>query len=317
LVLPEGALDSEIEISVTSVSGSPSGFHPLSNIYRFEPLGTEFAVPVSITLPYDSGKLLHHESGVRVWWGYSMDSTWVPLEGSVNTSAKTVTGTTDRLAFAASGEIDKELAIICHTAPDENCNIQIDSEHCLAKGVLDLNHPGFYGEPVYYIFPQVHNYMPTGNGDIDPMAVQLIKASISYEWLAGRDSLTTLGHDDLLALEEGQFDIYLSGVISAADSSGNPGMLVTHLRIIPPDVGVQLTALGENADDFVLGAHVTISGTSLGGVDKKTNDFVHPIELCWGCLNEVCCADLSPYYPACQPGQDDNSLLPCECFPPD
>jgi hypothetical protein len=317
LSVPEGALDSEIEISVTNVSGSPAGVHTLSKIYKFEPVGTEFSVPVSITLPYNSGKVVHQESVVRVWWGYSMDSTWVPLEGSVDTSAKTVTGTTDRLAFAASGDIEEELAIICHTAPDENCIVQVDTDYCLAKGVLDLNHPAFSGEPAYYIFPQVHNYMPTGDGDLDPMAVQLIKASISYEWIVGRDSLTTLGNDNLLILEEGTFDTYMSGVISAADSSGNPGIFITHLRAIPPDVGVQLTELGENADDFVLGVHVTISGTSLGGVDKKTNDFVHPIELCWGCLSEVCCTDPYTYYPACQPGQDDNSLLPCECQPID
>jgi hypothetical protein len=246
-----------------------------------------------------------------------MDSTWVPLEGSVDTSAKTVTGTTDRLAYSASGEIQEEIAILCHTAMDANCNFQFDPEFCLAKGILDLNHPAFNGEPVYYLWPHVLNYMLTGGGDIDPMAVQLVKASISYEWLVGRDSLEPLGHITLLALEEGRFDIYLSGVISAADASGNPGRIVTHLRVIPPDVGVQLAALGENADDFVLGVHVTISGTSLGGVDKQTNDFVLPIELCWGCLDVVCCAGLYEYYPACHPGQDDNSLLPCECYPPD
>jgi hypothetical protein len=268
-------------------------------------------------LPYDPGKVSNQESGVRVWWGYDMDSTWVPLEGSVDTSAKTVTGTTDRLALAASGEVQAEVVILCHTAMDAQCNIQVDSESCAAKGVLDLNHPGFFGEPVYIIFPQILNYLPAAGGDVDPMALQLIKASISYEWLVGRDSLAPLGHQTLLALEEGGFDMYLSGVVSAADGSGNPGRMVTHLRVIPPDVGVQLTALGEDANDLVLGMHVTIEGTTLGGVDKQTNEFLHPIELCWGCLDEVCCTGLYEYYPSCHPGQDNNSLLPCDCVPPD
>jgi hypothetical protein len=188
---------------------------------------------------------------------------------------------------------------------------KIDPEYIRTRGFLDLNHPiyGTPAEPIYYFFPQIHNYMPTNlstcNCELDAMAIQLSKATISYEWLIGRESLTTYGHGTLLGLEEGKFDIYLSGVVAAADQSGAPGQFVTHLRLIPPNVGTQLAALATDAEEFVLGVHVTIKGTTLGGVDMESNEFVYPIEFCWGCLS-FSCPDGT--YPSCQPGQDTNTL---------
>jgi len=216
--------------------------------------------------------------------------------------------------FVGCIENDKSLVIIQNVAPDDSCLYQIDPEYIRTRGFLDLNHPNFGtpAEPIYYFFPQIHNYMPTNlstcNCELDAMAIQLRKATISYEWLIGRDSLETYGYGTLVGLEEGEFDIYLSGTVAAADSSGSPGQFVTHLRLIPPNVGAQLAALGTDAEEFVLGVHIQIKGTTLGGVDIESNEFVYPIEFCWGCLTTATCPDGS--YPACQPGQDSN---PLEC----
>lgn len=208
-------------------------------------------------------------------------------------------------------ENDKSLVIMYNVAPDDSCVYQIDPEYIRTRGFLDLNHPAYGSppEPVYYMFPQIHNFMPTNlstcNCELDAMAIQLRKATISYEWLIGRDSLGPLGYNTLLALEEGEFDIYLSGVVEPADSSGSPGQFVTHLRLIPPNVGTQLAALGTDAKDFVLGVHVIINGTTLGGVEIGSNEFIYPVEFCWGCLSSSC---PDGTYPSCQPGQDSNSL---------
>ena len=208
---------------------------------------------------------------------------------------------------------DKSLVIMHNVVADDSCIYQIDSEYMRTRGFLDLNHPvfGTPAEPIYYFFPQVHNFMPTNlstcNCELDAMAIQLKKATISYQWLIGGDSLTPLGHGNLLALEEGTFDIYLSGVVAAADTSGKPGQFVTHLRLIPPYVGTQLAGLSTDAEEFVLGVHVTIKGTTLGGVDMESNEFVYPIEFCWGCLSYTC---PDGTYPSCSPGQDSN---PLEC----
>lgn len=211
---------------------------------------------------------------------------------------------------------DKSLVIMHNVVPDDKCILQVDPDYIRTRGFLDLNHPNFGtpAEPIYYFFPQIHNFMPTNlstcNCELDAMAIQLKKATISYEWLIGRDSLAPLGLDNLLALEDGRFDIYLSGVVAAASQSGDPGQFVTHLRLIPPDIGTQLAALSTSAEEFVLGVHVTIKGTTLGGVDMDSNEFVYPIEFCWGCLTSTC-PDGS--YPACNPGQDSN---PLECEEP-
>lgn len=217
--------------------------------------------------------------------------------------------------FVGCVENDRSLVIIHNVVADESCEYQIDPEYIRTRGFLDLNHPvfGTPAEPIYYFFPQIHNYMPTNlstpNSELDSMAVQLRKATISYAWLIGRESLTTYGVGDLTRLEEGEFDIYLSGTVAAADSSGKPGQFVTHLRLIPPNVGSQLAALSTDAEEFVLGVHVKIKGTTLGGVDIESNEFVYPIEFCWGCLTATC-PDGS--YPACHPGQDSNDPAMCE-----
>ena len=220
------------------------------------------------------------------------------------------------MGFVGCVENDKSLVIIHNVVPDESCIYKIDPEYIRTRGFLDLNHP-FFGtpsEPVYYFFPQIHNYMCTNlntscNCELDAMAVQLRKATISYEWLIGRESLTTYGHGTLLGLEEGEFDIYLSGTVAAADDSGKPGQFVTHLRLIPPNVGAQLAALSTDAEEFVLGVHIKIKGTTLGGTDIESNEFVYPIEFCWGCLTATC---PDGTYPACQPGQDLNDMELCE-----
>lgn len=218
--------------------------------------------------------------------------------------------------FVGCVDNDKSLVIIHNVVADESCEYKIDPEYIRTRGFLDLNHQSFGvpPEPIYYFFPQIHNYMPTNlstcNCELDAMAVQLRKATISYEWLIGGESLGTYGLGDLARLEEGEFDIFLSGTVAAADTSGKPGQFVTHLRLIPPNVGSQLAALGDNASEFVLGVHVKIKGTTLGGVDIQSNEFVYPIEFCWGCLTATPCADGS--YPACKPGQDSNNPALCE-----
>ena len=106
LVIPEGALDSVVDFTISKVSGTPSGFNATSRIYEFGPVGTTFKVPVSLTLPYDPDQLLQQESSVRVWWSDSINGQWTVLRGAVDTSQKTVSGDTNHLSFCVSGEYE-------------------------------------------------------------------------------------------------------------------------------------------------------------------------------------------------------------------
>ncbi len=104
LVIPNGALDSEVEFTISKTSGNPAGFHATGQIYEFRPVGTTFKDPVSVTLPYDPDQLLRQESSVRVWWSDSIDGQWTILTGTVDTSKKTVSGNTNHLSYGVSGE---------------------------------------------------------------------------------------------------------------------------------------------------------------------------------------------------------------------
>ena len=106
LVIPEGALDGEVEFTISKASGNASGFHATGQIYEFGPVGTTFKDPVSVTLPYDPVQLLRQESNVCVWWSDSIDGQWTVLAGTVDTSKKTVSGSISHLSFGVSGEYE-------------------------------------------------------------------------------------------------------------------------------------------------------------------------------------------------------------------
>lgn len=190
-----------------------------------------------------------------------------------------------------------ELVILRNVIPDENCEFHAGSEHFLPRGILDLDHPayGVPGEPIYYMHPEI-----TGTPGI-----QLRGATMKYRWLIGRESLTAYGLNVLLGLEEGDLFYPLSGELAFKDEEGNLRAVVQSIRLIPPNVGAQLAALGSDAEEFVLGVHIVLKGSERDGGDVESNKFIYPIEFCWGCLT-VACPDGT--YPACYPGQDGNWL---------
>ncbi len=56
LDVPEGAVDEGVDLAVTYLDPEvdfPAGFESIGGIYAFTPHGTQFNVPVTITLPYD------------------------------------------------------------------------------------------------------------------------------------------------------------------------------------------------------------------------------------------------------------------------
>ena len=192
---------------------------------------------------------------------------------------------------------DHQVVILCALAMDENCAVSDDPEHCLSTGMLDLNHPGFSGEPVYYLHPLILNHSAYTD-------VQIKNAVLSYEWQRGRDILKNR-YDlrSLLEIENGSFSIYWSDVVSA--NSQEFFDFLEHLRSIPPDVGKQLSLLGDDSDKFTLGVSISVRAEAPDGTMIKSNELLFPIELCWGCLSGVC-PDGS--YPSCTPGQDGHFL---------
>lgn len=203
------------------------------------------------------------------------------------------------LSSCGFGVDEPPLTLLCALTMDEECKVSTNPDHCLSKGLLDLNHPAYDGEPVYYLFPLVKKRS-------SDELVQINKATLSYEWLEGNDLLKR--RDDLrplLEFEDGGFDVYFRGVVSP---DVEKVALKVHLRAIPPEIGSQLISLGVDAESFTLGVYLRVRSEGTDGALLYSNRLLFPIEFCWGCLSEVC---PDGTYPACLPGQDGN-IISCE-----
>ena len=89
LIVPAGALPSDVELTVTvttePVPGSFTGFSP---VYRFEPAGTTFAMPVEVRLPYAGDAEI-----ASVFWTHGEGDTFVALPTRVE-GGEAITETT-------------------------------------------------------------------------------------------------------------------------------------------------------------------------------------------------------------------------------
>ncbi|MBW1810427.1 MAG: hypothetical protein JRJ87_19680 [Deltaproteobacteria bacterium] len=227
------------------------------------------------------------------------------------------------LAAGCSEDDEKTLYIAFAAAPTDNCKVSVQKSEpydYLSYGTLDLGHPYFDNEPVYYLYPQIHNYVVSefDNIRVDPAGdfLQIEKAIVTFEWLSGREVLEASPDLAPLLSMETDFELktYPNIIIFLPKEAGDPDQIVTIVRLITPDVGNMLTGLQnqtpENLSKLILGAHLRFEGHTFDGREIVSNDFVFPIEFCWGCL-DVACRDENNNligYPACRPGQDSNPL---------
>lgn len=220
---------------------------------------------------------------------------------------------------------DKSLVILFNVAPDDDCSWKVQDTGgatFIGHGLLDVTFYKAPLAPVYYWTPQVANYMPTNvNADIrevDAMRVTLEFAAITYEWLVGREILLAdAAYQSALELESlPEVSVPLGISVGAGGSDGEPGQTVFTMRLIDPAVGSQLAVLAAlpaiDIYRLVLGVHVVMRGTTVGGTNVSSNEFVYPIYLCAGCLTAECCPGTPAQFLAtgCRPGQD--SVGTCE-----
>ncbi|HUU02059.1 MAG TPA: hypothetical protein VM425_11495 [Myxococcota bacterium] len=233
---------------------------------------------------------------------------------------------------------DKSL-VISFASPlsDTDCLAQIQTGGSfvyISRGLLDIGHPAFGGYPQYSSSFQMENRLVANAnediGELEANDIQLRKGMVSYEWLDGRDVLEAPENavSPVLMLEnQVEVDTYISGLVGAG-SGDSPGVIVTSIRLVSPQVGSSLMLLQNivnpvDLDRVVLGLHLRIEGETLGGRDVESNDFVFPISFCSGCLGTgtSACKDENgadildingnPIYPGCRPGQDTNADLTC------
>jgi hypothetical protein len=96
VAIPAGALAADITVTVTPVS-SPGG-GALGTVYEIGPTGTQFSSPVTLLLHYDSGNLNGVSEGSLRVATFAAGNWQILAAAAVDTSTKTVTGTTTHLS---------------------------------------------------------------------------------------------------------------------------------------------------------------------------------------------------------------------------
>jgi hypothetical protein len=214
----------------------------------------------------------------------------------------------------------KSLVIAFNVAPDDSCKftVQTGTQYIYyPSGELDVK-----ASLVYWLTPQIENYLPsnlnTSEKDLNTMSVQVERAEVRYTWLVGRSIIES--YPDLIAIEsQDPFIAPISGVVSAADDTGEPGKMLTSIPLLSAQAGDSISQLGASDlfDDLynvVLGARVRVYGHTLGGTPVRSGEFVYPLYFCSGCtVGYMCCAGTATETLAifCIAGQD--SHLPCSC----
>ena len=232
-------------------------------------------------------------------------------------------------ALGGCVENDKSLVIIGVAPLSDTGELPApDPTEWLSAGALDVCHPGFGGAPSFSVNMQINNYI-IGNCNLDNnalecMGVNLHKVVVSYKWLSGRQALLSSRAPKLVDLEKSTQDIWLSARIGPASDCNSPGKTMSRIsHVINQATGTELSALGTDADDLVLGLQMKAYGTTAGGMDIESNEYLFPIRLtCLGLAVRCCtefpeasglypCTDPMSHYAGWEPGQD-LARLPCE-----
>jgi hypothetical protein len=116
VTVPAGALPSDVTITVASAAAPGAG--ALGTTYEIGPTGTQFAMPVTLTLHYDAAGLAGTAaSSLRV--ATFASGSWQILPGTVlDAQAKTVSGLTTHLSpYAIVAEASGKVCATIQTAP--------------------------------------------------------------------------------------------------------------------------------------------------------------------------------------------------------
>ena len=108
VVIPAGAIETEVEIEVGIFTVVPEGATVSGAMIYLGPPGTTFSEPVEVTVSYDPDNLpegVQNEQDLVLLRYDESTSEWEELPSEVNTTDKTVTGTTTRFSGFGAGAI--------------------------------------------------------------------------------------------------------------------------------------------------------------------------------------------------------------------
>jgi hypothetical protein len=114
VVIPAGAIETEVEIEVGTFTVVPEGATVSGMMIYLGPPGTTFSEPVEVTVSYDPDNLpegVQNEEDLVLLRYDESTSEWEELPSEVNTTDKTVTGTTMRFSGFGAGAIKAAVSI--------------------------------------------------------------------------------------------------------------------------------------------------------------------------------------------------------------
>ncbi len=226
---------------------------------------------------------------------------------------------------------DRSLLINGATGFKEDCTANTSETSFLVTGVLDV--APAYGPNfplVYYNTFKIQNFLYSTSGEsLDSNKVMLEWVRVRLEWLRGKNIADpNLQSDMNLVVATPEQSFPLSGMIDSGNE-GKAGTAWVPMKLIDSvdgdnnSPGLRLMDLFANPDNaiyasnLVLGLHIQVEGTTTGGQNIISNEFIFPLEFCYGCLAAdrngnvpvyMCCQDTpsltDDYFPYCGGIQD-------------
>jgi len=105
LDIPAGALDESVDITITktTVAINDNGVMKYGDIYQFLPAGTQFNIPVTITVPFEPSGDAPFDESLKIFWNNDLEGDWTLLETTVDTEAKTLSAEVSHFSYGLPG----------------------------------------------------------------------------------------------------------------------------------------------------------------------------------------------------------------------
>jgi len=211
------------------------------------------------------------------------------------------------------------------------CTIQAKggSQYIRPFGILDLaltNH--------YFLFPHLHNNMPSSL-TINKSSAENLDVESNYMNILGADVKLDIPMDiykDKNVNKSVLYPAMTDGFFTGASGGILPDSeAMTAIELIPPAIGKELkkafqakiNADGCSAPSADIYAYVTIDGVTITGNKVRSNSYMFPLKLCWGCLVRYISDNPKSIVPQgastpCLPGQDEavSNVLCVHVVPP-
>jgi CSLREA domain-containing protein len=147
VVVPTDALAVPTAISVLPATASPTAITLAGPVFEFLPHGLEFAVPVTVTVPFDSGT--EAADVLQLFWGDSSDGAWAALPTTVSLADGTATATTTHFSWGGAGTSNLECTgqFVVNSNGDEpdldlsnagcDTDAEMDGDQCTLRAAIE------------------------------------------------------------------------------------------------------------------------------------------------------------------------------------